>query len=811
MRAFLSALLLLFASIAHASVTVLVSPTGSATPSGAYVQVDIRNCAYPTMVNAGYTIPLSRQFPLNSTASISVTVEDNVTQIVCSGNQLSYYTFSYVVNGVVTPIKSVELPPGNFALSNLATVTTPPWNPGIIQGPLGPAGASGATGSQGATGATGPQGPAGSGSGSLTAGDGIVTTTSGSATTVALQPLVNTSFGNTYLANTTANTNVYGGGYSNAFHSFLVDAVLGINQGNTFGVTHDNWHTASGQKNEFVSATAGISELMTNIFEDYKGAGDGTMLRNFWNVRMGGAVDTSAENKVGWYLSTIPLGTYHATVNSGSSGTGLTGIYTTQSQQCGVQDGADNGCLGSGGVVIDTATPLYTGHITAITQVPSATQYGIMAVDFAATPSVAIGTIPAGLPQTTNLVSGDTLTNVAITVTSGTPPTTGKVCVSPGYGAYSESMFYNSYVSTGSGTGTLTLTGHKFVHSIHDSGGGGNTPVAIFFGSRCTAGIPEAETSRSLGRVVTDVLGVISSSGGTSQLAYASYAYGTRLSPMQTGNNGFMFAPGTGASAAFDIFPQAYIVSVGDPVVIAANAALPSGATPGYTHDGYIGLEANDLTLAVGDPLETPFYPAMQYTMMHTLCVSNLPPSARDSVCHRHDIGPMVTTANEYSLNNVASTIDNVHNLPLNAFNHIISSNGQGGGVYNNLYLMDLPPVQAMLRSRNCAAGDYTSNCATSGTYAIWQQDRSLLGTAGLQFNMATGVFSFNLPSSTWSNATNLAYGTTEAGYPLLIQAASVPSVSATACVTTQSIATTGFLYVCTSANHWQRVALSDF
>jgi hypothetical protein len=55
----------------------------------------------------------------------------------------SYYQVSLVSGGVTTFIKNVELPPGTFNLANLANVTTPPWQAGIIQGPQGPPGPSG--------------------------------------------------------------------------------------------------------------------------------------------------------------------------------------------------------------------------------------------------------------------------------------------------------------------------------------------------------------------------------------------------------------------------------------------------------------------------------------------------------------------------------------------------------------------------------------------------------------------------------------------------------------------------------------------
>ena len=59
---------------------------------------------------------------------------------------LSYYSFSLVSGGVTAFIKNVELPPGIFNLANLANVTTPPWQAGVIQGPIGPPGPAGGIG-----------------------------------------------------------------------------------------------------------------------------------------------------------------------------------------------------------------------------------------------------------------------------------------------------------------------------------------------------------------------------------------------------------------------------------------------------------------------------------------------------------------------------------------------------------------------------------------------------------------------------------------------------------------------------------------
>jgi hypothetical protein len=124
------------------SVTITVnvgSLSGGLTP-GAYILVTLLNCgSSPTVVNTSTTVPITQKFlPLNGTAVC--TIYDNITQIACDGNMLSFYQFSLVSGGVTTFIKNVELPPGTFNLANLANVTTPPWQAGVIQGPAGPPG-----------------------------------------------------------------------------------------------------------------------------------------------------------------------------------------------------------------------------------------------------------------------------------------------------------------------------------------------------------------------------------------------------------------------------------------------------------------------------------------------------------------------------------------------------------------------------------------------------------------------------------------------------------------------------------------------
>lgn len=128
------------------SVTVNVSSLSGGLTPGAYILVTLLNGgSSPTVVNTSTIVPITQKFyPLNGV--VTCTLYDNITQIACEGNMLSYYSFALVSNGVTTFIKNVELPPGIFNLANLANVTTPPWQAGVIQGPQGPQGPAGVGG-----------------------------------------------------------------------------------------------------------------------------------------------------------------------------------------------------------------------------------------------------------------------------------------------------------------------------------------------------------------------------------------------------------------------------------------------------------------------------------------------------------------------------------------------------------------------------------------------------------------------------------------------------------------------------------------
>jgi hypothetical protein len=122
----------------HASTSLTI---GFPTPSrpGDYLQANLQNCIAPTILNTSIAALQAQAFHIApNSSSLTITLHDNTTEIACSGNQLSFYNIVYVSNGVNKLLKSVELPPGTFTIANLATLTTPPWNPGIIQGPPGP-------------------------------------------------------------------------------------------------------------------------------------------------------------------------------------------------------------------------------------------------------------------------------------------------------------------------------------------------------------------------------------------------------------------------------------------------------------------------------------------------------------------------------------------------------------------------------------------------------------------------------------------------------------------------------------------------
>lgn len=149
---FLAALLL--TASASASVTLTIDVSSLSPAAGAYIRVDLQNCLTPTIVHTATAVPLTQNvFPNPTTKIATVTLLDNVTQIVCTvpssqvgaATLLSYYTFTLVSGVTQTFIKSSELPPGTFNLANLANITTPPYQPGAAVGPQGLPGIVGGT------------------------------------------------------------------------------------------------------------------------------------------------------------------------------------------------------------------------------------------------------------------------------------------------------------------------------------------------------------------------------------------------------------------------------------------------------------------------------------------------------------------------------------------------------------------------------------------------------------------------------------------------------------------------------------------
>jgi hypothetical protein len=136
-------LLLPFLSLAARASTSLTVSIADITPKpspGSYVEADLQNCTNPTLLNTSQTVTNPQKFFFNTlNPQLTITLPDNISQISCNGNQLSYWAIYYVnaTGSVRTLLKSVELPAGTFTLANLANLTTPPWNPGVIQGPPG--------------------------------------------------------------------------------------------------------------------------------------------------------------------------------------------------------------------------------------------------------------------------------------------------------------------------------------------------------------------------------------------------------------------------------------------------------------------------------------------------------------------------------------------------------------------------------------------------------------------------------------------------------------------------------------------------
>lgn len=103
------------------------------TPSGAILKVALQNCTNARVIGSGYIVPQTQQFTADSSGNVNMILYDNVNQIDCSGQRISYYSFTATYQGNNTSLGSFRLSPGTFNLSQItaciAGTCIPPISP----------------------------------------------------------------------------------------------------------------------------------------------------------------------------------------------------------------------------------------------------------------------------------------------------------------------------------------------------------------------------------------------------------------------------------------------------------------------------------------------------------------------------------------------------------------------------------------------------------------------------------------------------------------------------------------------------------
>ena len=114
------------------SATVTINTTGlvNGTLPGTYIRIDLQNCSNGRVVGSGQIVPQSISVaPVNGTVTVTLYDNQQITcgtinvqgNCGCTGDMLktSFYTFSFVYQGVVETIGSYNLKPGTYNLWDL--------------------------------------------------------------------------------------------------------------------------------------------------------------------------------------------------------------------------------------------------------------------------------------------------------------------------------------------------------------------------------------------------------------------------------------------------------------------------------------------------------------------------------------------------------------------------------------------------------------------------------------------------------------------------------------------------------------------
>lgn len=116
-------------SAAFASTTLTINVTGMSggTSPGSSIRIDLQNCADAHVLGTGQVVPQTQTiFPVAGIAVVTLFSNTDGAgggQILCqtpTGQQaVSYYSFSYIFQGVITSVGSYNLIPGTFNLADL--------------------------------------------------------------------------------------------------------------------------------------------------------------------------------------------------------------------------------------------------------------------------------------------------------------------------------------------------------------------------------------------------------------------------------------------------------------------------------------------------------------------------------------------------------------------------------------------------------------------------------------------------------------------------------------------------------------------
>lgn len=116
-------------SAAFASTTLTINVTGMSggTAPGSSIRIDLQNCADAHVLGTGQVVPQTQTiFPVAGIAIVTLFSNTDGAgggQILCqtpTGQQaVSYYSFSYIFQGVITSVGSYNLIPGTFNLADL--------------------------------------------------------------------------------------------------------------------------------------------------------------------------------------------------------------------------------------------------------------------------------------------------------------------------------------------------------------------------------------------------------------------------------------------------------------------------------------------------------------------------------------------------------------------------------------------------------------------------------------------------------------------------------------------------------------------